>query len=63
LPPGSDPVAFNVTGETIPQEVLDLIRSSPAGARTSFFVDEIKVKCPGDSAVRHLGSMAFKVLN
>jgi len=63
LPPDSDPVTFNVPGETIPQEVIDMIRSSPAGARTSFFVDDIKVKCPGDSAVRNIGAMAFKVLN
>jgi hypothetical protein len=63
LLPDSDPVTFNVPGETLPQEVIDVIRSSPAGAKTAFFVDDIKVRCPGDSASRNIGSLAFKVLN
>jgi len=60
VPSKKDPVAFNAAGSQFPQmameafEMLDTI----GGA---VFMDDIRVKCPGDATPRNIGGLAFKV--
>lgn len=57
--PGIDAVAYIVTGRQFSDKVLDLFRQAENGS--GIYIDDIRVKCPGDAAVRHIGGIAFKI--
>jgi beta-lactamase regulating signal transducer with metallopeptidase domain len=59
VPAKSDPTVFNVGGATFPQNALALLQSLRQTGG-SVFIDDIKVKCPGDIAPRNAGGQAFK---
>ena len=55
-----NPTAFTVTGKTFPASVKEMFKTL-AGAGSTVFFDDIRVKCPGDAAARNLGGLVFKV--
>ena len=60
LPKKGDPIALNVTGGQFPPRAVQLFNSldSLGGA---VFMDDIKIKCPGDASPRNVGGLAFKI--
>lgn len=56
--PGS-PVTRHINGARLDAGALDLIRTIQPGA--VLFFEDVKCKCPGDAAVRHLGSVIYKI--
>jgi beta-lactamase regulating signal transducer with metallopeptidase domain len=60
LPKNADPVSFNVTGGAFPPRAGELFNSLDS-LGGSVFMDDIRVKCPGDATPRNVGGLAFKV--
>ena len=60
LPKKGDPTTLNLNGGQFSSQALQLMSTldSIGGA---VFMDEIKVKCPGDAAARNVGGLAFKI--
>lgn len=60
LPSKGDPTSINVTGGQFPPRAIQLFDhlDSLGGA---VFIDNVKVKCPGDAASRTVGGLAFKI--
>lgn len=59
VPVKGDPTVFNATGAAFPQKALTLLESLRQTGG-SVFIDDIKVKCPGDATPRNIGGQAFK---
>jgi len=60
VPAKKDPTMLSVQGSQFPQrafEMFDML-DSLGGA---VFIDDIKIKCPGDAASRNVGGLAFKI--
>lgn len=60
VPAKKDPTVLSVQGSRFPQrafEMFDML-DSLGGA---VFIDDIKIKCPGDAASRNVGGLAFKI--
>lgn len=62
VPLKGDATTFNVTGSEFPANARELFKKLEATGG-AVFMDEIKVKCPGDAAARHVGGLAFKIKN
>ncbi len=60
LPKEQDPTSFNITGSNLNAAAISLIEKL-IGDGDAIFFDDIKVKCPGDAAVRNIGGIAFKL--
>ena len=60
LPKGQDPITLMNTGAALSANAKERL-GKLEGIEDAVFIDEIKVKCPGDGAVRNLGGMALKV--
>lgn len=60
LPKKGDPTTLNLNGGQFSPQALRLMSTldSIGGA---VFMDDIKVKCPGDAAARNIGGLAFKI--
>ena len=60
LPKKGDPTTLNLSGGQFSPQALRLMSTldSIGGA---VFMDDIKVKCPGDAAARNVGGLAFKI--
>lgn len=59
VPAKGDPVSYNVTGSQFSDAVRNLFGQVENGS--GIYIDEIRVQCPGDAAVRHIGGIAFKI--
>ena len=61
LPKKGDPTTLNLNGGQFSPQALRLMSTldSIGGA---VFMDDIKVKCPGDAAARNIGGLAFKIM-
>lgn len=59
LPIGEDPTTKVNQGGTWNSGVLEWIQKAKSG--DMYFFDDIRIKCPGDAAARHVGGMAFKI--
>ncbi|MCC6412756.1 MAG: M48 family metalloprotease [Saprospiraceae bacterium] len=57
--PREDAVMRYNTGALLDQGCLTLLKNTKPGAKIYF--DEVKCKCPGDAAVRHLGGVSYTV--
>lgn len=60
VPKMKDPTYLEVTGGQFPPRAIQLFNSldSLGGA---VFMDDIKVRCPGDASSRNVGGLAFKI--
>ncbi len=60
VPAKKDPTVLNVQGSRFPQKAFEMfdMLDSLGGA---VFMDNIKIKCPGDAATRNVGGLAFKI--
>ena len=59
LPKEPDPITKYITGGKWNDSMIEWVKNAKPG--DAFFFDDIKVKCPGDSAPRNIGGMAFKI--
>lgn len=61
IAPGEDPSPeYSVYGAAFNAKVQELLNAAyEKGGQ--FFIDDIKVKCPGDAEVRNLGALSFKI--
>lgn len=59
VPAKGDPTSFNATGAAFPQNAIALLQTLRQTGG-SVFIDDIKVKCPGDANPRNIGGQAFK---
>lgn len=61
MPQGSNPQStVTVNGSRLPDALIKAIRETTNAGTNALFIDNIKVKCPGDATARHLGGLAFK---
>ncbi len=59
LPKRQDPITKPNAGARWNSEVAGFVEKAKPG--DSYFFDEIKCKCPGDSGPRNIGQLAFKI--
>jgi beta-lactamase regulating signal transducer with metallopeptidase domain len=59
MPKGEDPTTFTSSGNVLPLNALYIIKRMTPGS--GIFLDNIKVKCPGDQSPRDIGGIAIKI--
>jgi beta-lactamase regulating signal transducer with metallopeptidase domain len=59
LPREGDPITYNEYQSTLSPRIIEQIKALPTGS--ALFFDDIKGTCPGDTAPRNLGGIAFKI--
>ena len=59
LPKQGDPITHAVYTTRLPESLITEISQLPPGS--TIFLDDIKVKCPGNKEPRNIGGLAFKI--
>lgn len=62
LPNKAEPVSISIKGGSFPDNALELFNSMGENGG-AVFMDDIKVTCPGDTAPRNIGGLAYKIIS
>jgi hypothetical protein len=59
VPPRQDPIVAENEGPRYQQKADNLVKAAKPG--DVYYFDDVKARCPGDSAGRKINSMVFKI--